>query len=483
MPFAAASTFFRTLRFRLTLWNTIVVLVLLVTALLGIHQGLWLAMMRMMDEFLSEELLDATLDVERLYPQRELYELLDRRAVAHPRRALFIQLFDPDGHLLWSSAQSPDMEVPFQQHEDSRFFTSFAHYRLVQKQVRAPGGKVLTIRTGCSIKRARQELNEFTRIMVAVGLFLALLAPLGGYWLAARATRPVARIIETTNRLHPAHLDERLPIRHTRDELDQLSLTINGFLDRIATHLKQTRDFTANAAHELRSPLTALQSTLEVALNADRSAEQYREILTELLEECSQLRVLVNQLLLLAEGDAGGLCGQREPVRLDQIVRRSLDMFTAAAETAGVELRPGIIEPVVVSGDSMKLWQVVNNLLDNAMKFTPAGGHIEVSVQADLASGAAVLRVADSGPGIAPEDLPQVFERFYQGDRSRRREGRTRGTGLGLAICQAIVSAHGGTISVQSVLGAGTTFTVRLPGCSLPSLVSAIKSEDGQPCP
>jgi signal transduction histidine kinase len=234
-------------------------------------------------------------------------------------------------------------------------------------------------------------------------------------------------------------------------------------LDRIAAHLQQNQEFTANAAHELRSPLAAIQNTLEVTLNADRSPDQYQMVLAELLEECGYLRVLVNQLLLLSESDVGRLVLAREPLGLDQLVLRSVEMFQGVAEASGVTLQADRLEAVQVRGDANRLRQVVNNLLDNAVKFTSAPGTIRVEVRQDAAANMALLRVVDTGAGIAPADLPHIFERFYRGDKARDRERHVRGTGLGLSICQSIIAGHGGTIEVASTLGAGTTFTVRLP--------------------
>jgi heavy metal sensor kinase len=343
-----------------------------------------------------------------------------------------------------------------------------ADHRVVSRTVNRPGRAALTVRVGCFLGQSHLELARFTRILMAVGIILLLVAPLGGYLLAGRATRPIARIISTTKRLDPSHLDERLPIRGTRDELDRLSQTINSFLDRIATYLQQSREFTANAAHELRSPLTALQSSLEIALNADRSVEEYKEVLAVLLEECGQMRVLVNQLLLLAEGDAGRLRLHSQALRLDQIITSSLEMFQVVAEAAGVELSTRRLEPAMIRGDGNRLWQVVNNLIDNAIKFTPAGGRITLDFRLDDARRQGILEVSDTGAGIDSHDLPHVFDRFYQGDKARDRENPSRGLGLGLSICQAVVAAHGGSIEVASTPGRGTTFTVRLPDCTRP---------------
>ena len=469
MSFDQLKTFLRTLRFRLTLWNTAVVLVLLVVNLAAIHMGLGFTQSRMVDEFLSEELYSAVLDFNRLGDKPgQLHIRYNQLATGHPRRRLFVQLIDERGGLAWSSEQSPASNVLPASVVVFGRPARVGEHRIVCRQVELPDGRSMTLRVGCWMGRAQEDLQRFTSILLAVGIVLLLAAPLGGYLLAYRATRPIARIIHVTNRLHPARLDERLPIRGTHDEVDQLSRTINNLLDRIAAYLRQSREFTANAAHELRSPLTALQSSLEIALNTDRSTEEYKEVLSVLLEECGQMRVLINQLLLLAEGDAGWLRLHSQALRLDQIIANSLEMFQVVAESAEVELSARRLQPVVIHGDGNRLWQVVNNFLDNAIKFTPAKGRVSLDFHLDEERHQCVLEVADSGTGIAPEDLPHIFERFYQGDKARQRENRARGLGLGLSICQAIVAAHGGTIEVASTLGQGTTFSMWLPDCQRP---------------
>ncbi len=473
MSFDRLKTFVQTLRFRLTLWNSIVILTLLVANLAALRAGLQFSLARMVDEFLNEELDSAVQDYNQLGDEPEpLHGIFNRQATRHPRRRLFVQLIDERDRLSWSSEQSPPEDVlPGSEVAFEKPIT-VGEQRIICRQVVGRDGQSRTLRVGCWLGRAQADLRRFTNTLLAVGLALLLIAPLGGYLLAGRATRPIAQIIRVTNRIHPAQLDERLPIRGSGDELDQLSQTINHFLDRIAAYLRQSREFTANAAHELRSPLTALQSSLEIALNADRTTEEYKEVLSVLLEECGQMRVLVNQLLLLAEEDAGRLRLHSQALRLDQIIANSLEMFQAVAEAADVELTVRRLDPVTIHGDGNRLWQVVNNLIDNAIKFTPARGRVSVDCRLDDDRHECILAVSDTGAGIDPRDVPYIFERFYQGDKARPRESSARGLGLGLSICQAVVAAHGGTIEVASKLGHGTTFTVRLPDCTRPEPAS-----------
>ena len=213
---------------------------------------------------------------------------------------------------------------------------------------------------------------------------ILFLAPLGGFWLSGRATHPLARIITTADRLRPSHMEERLPIRGTGDELDKLSLTINRFLDLIADYLERNREFVANAAHELRSPLAAIQSSVDVTLNSERSVAEYQDLLVEIAGECGQLGVLVKQFLLLAETDTARFEIERRPVDFQRLVDRSVEMFRGAAEERGIQLGAHCRHDTAVQGDGDRLRQVINNLIDNSLKFTPRGGRVHVELLPDV---------------------------------------------------------------------------------------------------
>jgi heavy metal sensor kinase len=452
---------FGTLRARLTLWNTLVLLVLVALTLFGVREGLHALLLGNLDGFVEEEMTEVQDDIRELSPRwPDIYRSLEYKARDHPRRRMFVQVFGPSGERLWASTQTPQDEWTARLGGPLDRPIAVGDYRLLQRRL-AGDGRV--VRVGVSAQRAADELAEFTRVMLVVGVGVLLVIPGVGYLLAGSATRPLSKIIDTAARLHPAQLDERLPVRGTHDELDRVSQTINGLLDRIARYIEQSRDFNAFAAHELRTPLAAIQSSIEVTLSGERTIGEYKEELLELLEQFNQLRVLVNDLLLLAEGDAGQLCAIRDPTRFDRIVGKSAEMFQAVFETKGVALRVARLDPAPVSGDTPALRQLVNNLLDNALKYTPAGGAVTLEVIHDRSAGTCELRVRDTGPGIPATDLPHIFQRFYRANRARGREPGHGGTGLGLSICRAIVEAHDGTITAESPPSGGATFIVHLP--------------------
>ena len=462
---------FGSLRFRLTFWNTALMLIMLAITLYGVREGVRYSLRHEADSQLQEDAVEAKLRFEELSLSGQSMDLfkkeMEDKAIAHTHRGFFVRIFNERNALHWTSPNSPISPVPLNpaQTPDQPYsiLQNGRELRMIQFQPRTSDGQKWTLRVVTSFAPIELEIQRITRLIFIVGLVMMIISPLGGYWLAGRATQPLAHIINTTAGLHPAKLVERLPIRGTNDELDQLSRTINQLLDRIAAYLVQNQEFTANAAHELRSPLAAIQGAIEVTLAHDRSPDEYRNLITDILEESQDLSRLVNQLLLLAESDAGRLVIATEAFDLTRLVQRSVDMFQGVAESRNMAIRFRSPEEIPFQGDAARLRQVLNNLLDNALKFSPNGSEVQVALTTDPAQQQIQLRISDAGVGISKEDLPHVFERFFRGDRARDRDGIRKGTGLGLTICQSIIEAHGGIISAESMSGRGTMFVVLLP--------------------
>jgi len=460
MASGRAERWFRSLRFRLTFWNAAVLLLVTVATLFGLRQALQWTMLRELDRFLADDVREVGLLLQAHYPNRaQLVAELNLKARSRRNEGWFVQVYLPDGRLYLANGVGET--APSSPPRPARAKYSVDGLRVVESPVTAGTATGLITRVGADTREIMQDVNRLTRLLMAAGAGVLVAAPLVGYWLAGRAIRPLSAILETTARLNPDALAERLPLSGAGDELDRLSTTINGFLDRLADHLARQREFVANAAHELRSPLAALRGNVEVALQRPRTQEEYRELLGDLADECEALGTLVNQLLLLAETDAGQFRPSAEPVRLDLLTQRCVEMFAGVAEQKGVNLQAEPLAETNVHGPTSRLRQVVLNLLDNAVKFTPSGGHVRVQVQP--ASPWVELDVSDDGPGIAADHLPHIFDRFFRADRARSREGPVTGNGLGLCICRAIVSAHGGTIHVDSAPGKGTRVRVGLP--------------------
>jgi two-component system, OmpR family, heavy metal sensor histidine kinase CusS len=470
------SAFLRTLRFRLMLWNALAVVLTGMGILFCVREGVRRTLVGDLDQVLQEDLQEIALGFqeESGVSWDILREELDRKARGHQFHGWFVRFYDAAGRPTWSSASTPQIaDLDSVQGEAA----SRQGFRILR--IELPGGNRLakSVAVGSSQNFINLDMTRIDELVASVFLGVLVAAPLGGYLLAGRATRPLAKMIATTEGLHPAQLSERLEIRGTGDELDALAKTVNHLLDRIGDYLRQKHDFLANAAHELRTPLAAIRSSVEVALGGNRSVDEYQELLAEVIDECSSLELLVNQLLILAETDADRLRIYADRVALDKLLVGGVEMFRGVAEFKGLRLRASVFPSVVIAGSRNSLRQVVNNLLDNAVKFTSqrygpvlaqangdavTAGEIAVELERDEEHRAARIRIRDNGVGISAEHLPHIFERFYRVDKARTRDG-TGGTGLGLSICRAIIDAHGGTIDVESTPGEGTTFTITLP--------------------
>jgi heavy metal sensor kinase len=286
-----------------------------------------------------------------------------------------------------------------------------------------------------------------------------LLAVAVGLFLAGRALDPIDRITRTADQIGAENLSRRLDLPPSADEVGRLAATFDRMLDRLDRAFRRQRQFTADASHELRTPLAMLISQAEVALGRRRTASEYQRVLAGVRDDARRMDQLLGELLTLARADAGQELLMREPLDLGDLTTDVVAAMEPLARARGVELRLGPIEAVEVQGDQTRLTQLLVNLVDNGLKYTPAGGPVTVSVERQ--DGTAVIQVADGGVGIASEHLPHVFERFYRVDAARSRaEG---GAGLGLTIGRWIAEAHGGTIRADSELGRGSTFTVHLP--------------------
>jgi heavy metal sensor kinase len=264
---------------------------------------------------------------------------------------------------------------------------------------------------------------------------------------------------ETARRISAEHLNRQVQGSGAGDELDRLAQTLNDMLGRLNVAFQEVRQFSADASHELQTPLTVLKGEIEVGLRSPRRPEEYQAILRSALEETDRIARLVEGLLLLSRSDTGVLRMDRRSVNLKNLIEEVIQEVRSLAELHSVELRIGPTELAQVQGDPDHLRRLLRNLVDNGIKYTPSGGSVEISLRRDEEF--AILRVSDTGMGIAKEDQEKVFRRFYRTAAARAQS--ESGAGLGLAISRSIVEAHGGRIEVQSAVGKGSLFTVSLP--------------------
>lgn len=306
----------------------------------------------------------------------------------------------------------------------------------------------------------RTLLLQFLRgLLESVPIFI-ILSSLAGYWISRRALSPVDKITETARSISIHNLTERLPVSQTGDELQRLAETCNGMLDRLESALNQIKQFTADASHELRGPLSFTRVVAEVALKRQTTDAMSQRAFQDILEETSKASVLIEDMLTLARADFESQEKIFEAVDLGKIVGNVCEMASPRAEARGLSFLVSIAPepPIFVYGDLLGLQRLVWILIDNAFKYTPSSGTVEVRVVEQ--ENDVQLIVADTGIGISENDLPHIFNRFYRADPSR---GEFEGTGLGLAIAKWISDIHRGTFQVQSEERAGTIFTLKLP--------------------
>jgi heavy metal sensor kinase len=453
------------IRWRLTIGNMTVLILILV--------GFASAMLLMLREHLYErddvviveELNELLEELGRHSSNAELVRELEQRFSVHSNYYFQVSLDNHD--VLFRSRYLSRIQLPVPEKFEElrgRVFQDLdlpklGHFRLLTQSIRDSHGTPLLVQVVTSRAALDREFQSYLWITLALLPVGAIAALVSGFLLARWALDPIDRIIGTAERISAETLTERLQVSNSHDELGRLATTLNRMFDRLHRSIDEMRRFTADAAHELRSPLAVMRTEAEVVLRNTRTIDVYQRVIEVNLEETKRLGDLVDQLLTLSRHDAGLLSEMQDDVQLDALVRDVCDRFETVAIEKGVNLQVSFEQPCIVHGDDIALSQLFFNLLDNALKYTPPGGHIHLTEE--FAGDKVRITLEDTGIGIPPEHLPHIFERFYRIDYSRNRE--VGGGGVGLAICKSIVEEHQGEISVTSEPDRGTQFTVLLP--------------------
>ena len=361
------------------------------------------------------------------------------------------QSFDPTG-LPSLSAPPPKESVRKQKLPDNKILL------IAALNSPAVNGMRYVVEVGAPMAPVEAMLHQFL-VLLAIGLPVAILVAIGvGYLLVGRALAPVDQIARKAEQITQHNLSERLPVARTAEELKRLSLSLNLMIGRLEEALLNSKRFVADASHELRTPLTTMRAELESMVSDGQLTPDLRETLGSLLEEVERLTRIVEQLFALSRLDAGEAQTEWVQFDLSELAATTADQMSLLAEDKGIAVRYDAKQPVMVAGDRARLKQVVVNLLDNAIKYTPAKGTIHLRV--DTANGHALLEVSDNGIGIPADALPHVFDRFFRVDKARTRD--PGGAGLGLAIVKSICTAHGATVQAFSSRD-GSLFRITLP--------------------
>jgi signal transduction histidine kinase len=363
----------------------------------------------------------------------------------------------------------PTIDLTIAQSQHSGWHGMDHNYRVLITPILNQNSRVAVLMVGLQ--------KEFPVSILTIWLFHAiaglLAAAIGGYWLAGKALRPVKMITRTANEIHATDLRRRLDLQR-RDEFGELAATFDQMLDRLDAAFKRQTQFTADASHELRTPLTIIDLEINRALTQLCTPEEYRQVLAVIHTENEQMTAIVNNLLLLARADTGQMVLHLQEIDLSDIALASVERLLPLARQSGITLSTGDLPELLINGDPQHLSRMMMNLIENAIKYTRGiGQHVHVEL-AEQSGRWGTLRVQDDGPGIAEEHLPNLFDRFYRVDKARSHNeqeffhetpGREQqgGTGLGLSIVQWIVQAHSGEVVVESKVGEGSVFEVRLP--------------------
>lgn len=387
---------------------------------------------------------------------RELSELWANRAI--------FEVIDSQGNVIFASERFSAPQSPLSRPSRDRvsyLTTNLAQlqYRIAQ-QIVTSGGEDFVVNAAVPTEPFDQALDHFRLIEKEFLPLLVVLACVLGYWLAGRALAPVDRIIQSAGDVGVQNLSRRLQVPHARDELRRLTETLNAMLDRIERSVKRITQFTADASHDLRTPISVIRTDAEIALRRPRSAAEYRESLARILEVAEGTSGLIESLLTLARADGESSNLKFAVTDISPILEKAALQASVLANAKSVSFTTRLsASQLFVKGDPEALEKLVLVLIDNAVKYTPASGF--VWLRSSEEHGEVVIEVEDTGIGIAPEDQSHIFDRFFRANPSR--SGNMPGAGLGLSIASWIAAAHHGTIEVQSAFGAGSLFRLRLP--------------------
>jgi heavy metal sensor kinase len=468
-------TLIRSIRFRLVLWFTAILAIIL----FAFSAFLYITQARNLQEDAIREL-DRRVTSLAGFVQTALR--LGSSQIAIPNGLLrdsdIYILIGPDGQVLSSQGPIPAQDViqvvtaglqaSSQTNDTAAIYwksPNSQNYFFITMPVHGQMGLNLLIIFG-GILDPNALVNRFLLTLVAGSLLTLVIALIGGLWLADRAMRPVKTITQAARAIGETDLSHRLNMK-SKDELGELANTFDAMLGRLQAAFERQRQFVADASHELRTPLTIVNLETSRALASRRSQTEYQDALNIIHYENDFMSSLVNDLLMLARMDAGQTTMDKKPLDLSDLAVDTLERLTPLATRNGVVLAAGNLPETLILGDRQYLLQMLSNLVENAIKYT-TGEKKRVSVETGTADGTAWLRVSDTGPGIAPEHIPNLFDRFYRVDKARTRDtgveaenNQPSGSGLGLSIVQWIAQAHGGEVRVESTLGVGTTFEVR----------------------
>jgi signal transduction histidine kinase len=385
----------------------------------------------------------------------------ERQITGH--NPFFVRLAGPDDKTLFLTI--PDSWIKFDLKQLEKRYTHpkkrWLSLRMKDDQIEIASRRLLDgylLQVGKSSEKRQYFLRRFQHTFAGILVPLILISFTGGVFLAYRMLRPIRDLIDTLQSIiRTGEMDVRAPTRQTGDEFDELIGLFNGMLEKIRILITGIRNSLDNVAHDLRTPMTRLQGIVEMALQSEQKAAALREALIECKEESEQILRMLNTLMDISEAETGTMKLHLEEVDIQKVVEDAVDLYTYVAEEKNISIHAISTNGLSLTADRSRLREVLANLLDNAIKYTPTGGRVDVDVFQRHPYIAVIVK--DNGIGVPPEELPRIWDRLYRGDKSRSQ----RGLGLGLSLVKAIVRAHQGYVEATSEPGMGSVFTIYLP--------------------
>ena len=472
MSLKQGTKFYKRTDFKITLWYVFTFLVTTLIMFSFMYLRLKHHLIRQIDHFLEDEsrvfaseITENRMDINKA--------MMDYEQDVFVRKSYLVdaRVWNIEGQVIAASRNFVEFVSPLDKEKlrrierDGKYFETVkalgrrTPFRVISSRVSTNEKIDYVVQVGMGMSRVRKTLSNFRHNLLTAIPVVLVLGAIGGWFLARRSLSPIARITETARRITASNLGERLKPRGTGDELDQLIRTLNEMISRLEESFKRISQFTADASHELRTPISSMRGEAELLLSKSRPIQEYQGVLANHIERLDFIMRMINDLILLSKFDSNEAGLEMVQVKLNDLLVNLWELFRVLGDQKGVKFTLEDIEEANVLGDRTRLQRLFTNLIDNAIKFTPSGGHLDLSLKKD--GRCARVSIRDTGIGIPQEESERIFERFYRVDKSRARE--SGGTGLGLSICQWIARAHHGKIEVKSELGKGAEFIVSLP--------------------
>ncbi len=457
------TSFFSRLDVRLTISSTLILLVLAI----GVSVFSYIRLEHLLDKQVDKILVDETRELADDIAENksvivgcQVFEADVSRRKYYP---FDFRVRSTSGEMLYQSKKAAKLPFPELQHQREfstlRIPGRYMLYRLYERKIFIDDMPDLNVQIFTEKRQDRELLQRFYENLLLAFPVVMVLSLLCGMLAANKPRQIIKGIARVASRINSQNLQERLPVPPAHDEVHELTTTINSMIERLEKSFGEIKQFTADVSHELRNPLFSLKGTMEVALAEQRDTSEYRESIADCLERINFLIKIVNDLFLISRFEMQKVNLDLTTFNMGEVIRDIYEFFLPMAQEKQLQFTCERCDDVVICGDRTRILQLVSNLLDNAIKFTPEGGQVITMLLKN--SNGVQMQVRDTGIGIPRSEVPHIFNRFYQVDASR--SGIARGTGLGLQICKRIVDAHGGEISVEQNAGSGVTFIVMLP--------------------